>query len=262
VIDAVEHRRDFVNHIKKQYGSDVQLAHRYGKPKRSTVDFNNPFAVFKIWADLLQGGTKTDSGKKDAVAIVYIEGPIVAGAAPQASPFGSQGIAYSDPIRKALEKVADDETIKAVVLRVDSPGGLAVGSGIILQATLQVAAKKPFAVSMGNVAGSGGYYVSCGNETIFADASTITGSIGVVAGKLATQQMWHSLGVNWHPIARGENSGMMYSGEVFTDQQRKTLQNWMDEIYDVFKGHVVKIRGARLTKPRCENRVSSPILPR
>ena len=158
------------------------------------------------------------------------------------------GVAYSTPIRKALDKAAEDDTVKAVVLRVDSPGGSAVASEIILNATKRVAAKKPLIVSMGNVAGSGGYYVACGTKTIFADASTITGSIGVVGGKLATNGMWDKIGVTWKPTKRGANAGMLSSGDMFTDEQRALLQGWMDEIYDVFKGHVVAIRGDKLKK--------------
>ena len=248
IIDAAEFRADFVKHIEKQHGEDVKLDKRYGKGKRQTIDFGNPFAVFKIWGEILSGGTKKKS-TKDAVGIVYVEGPILPGKG-QPSPFMmSTSIAYSTPIRKALDKLADDDSIKAVVLRVNSPGGSAVASEIILQATKRVAKKKPFVVSMGNVAGSGGYYVACGAETIFADATTITGSIGVVAGKLATGKMWEKVGVGWHPVSRGKNSGMLSSGDVFTDDQRELLQGWMDEVYEDFKGHVTRIRGDRLRKP-------------
>ena len=93
-----------------------------------------------------------------------------------------QRLAYSTPIRKALDKLADDKDVKALVLRVNSPGGSAVASEIILNATKRVKAKKPFVVSMGSVAGSGGYYVSMGADTIFAGAATITASIGVLGG--------------------------------------------------------------------------------
>ena len=99
------------------------------------------------------------------------------------------------------------------------------------------------------VAGSGGYYVSCGADTIFADSATITASIGVVGGKLATNEMWESVGIHWHPIERGKNAGMLYSGDVFTDEQKRNLQSWMDEVYEVFQGHVVQARGDRLTQP-------------
>lgn len=246
IIDAAECRADLLSKIKKEHGENVKLPKKYGKQESDTLDLSSPLGVFKLWADLL-GGSKKAQGKT-SVAIVYVDGPIVPGS-PEPSPFGSQGVAYSNPIRKALDDAAEDDSVKAVVLRVDSPGGSAVASEIILQATKRVAEKKPLIVSMGNVAGSGGYYVSCGAKTIVADAGTITASIGVVAGKLATKEMWESIGVNWHPIERGKNSGMLQSGEVFTPEQKENLQNWMNEVYDVFKGHVVAIRGDRLTKP-------------
>jgi protease-4 len=245
IVDAAEHRHEFLKHIKQKHGDEIELEPKYGKKERDTVDLSNPFTIFKLWAEALQ---PSKAAEGSAVAIVYVEGPIVPGK-PQSSPFGSQGVAYSDPIRRALDKAADDDTVKGVVLRVNSPGGSAVASEIILQATRRVAEKKPFVVSMGDVAGSGGYYVACGADTIVADAATITASIGVVAGKLATNKMWESVGIDWHPIARGRNSGMLASGEVFTSEQKKNLQEWMNEVYEVFKGHVVAARGDRLKKP-------------
>ncbi len=101
---------------------------------------------------------------------------------------------------------------------------------------------------MGNVAGSGGYYVACGTKTIFADSATITGSIGVVSGKFATTHMWDKVGVNWSAVKRGANADMLASDNVFTDEQRELMQTWMDEIYGVFKGHVVDMRGNKLKK--------------
>jgi protease-4 len=124
-----------------------------------------------------------------------------------------------------------------------------VASEIILNATKRVKAKKPLVVSMGDVAGSGGYYVACAADTIFASRATVTASIGVVGGKLATRPMWDKLGIHWHPIERGKNASLLSSDAIFTDAQRVQLQGWMDEIYKVFKGHVVAIRGERLRKP-------------
>src|SRR5262249_42540420 len=112
-----------------------------------------------------------------------------------------------------------------------------------------VKAKKPFVVSMGDVAGSGGYYVACAADTIFADESTITGSIGVVSGKLVTTGMWNSVGVTFKEYQRGANSGMLSTSRPFSKQERDRMQSWMDEIYGVFKGHVTAIRGNRLKKP-------------
>jgi protease-4 len=183
------------------------------------------------------------------VAIVYVEGPIVLGK-PEPSIFDAGGgVAASTPIRAALNKAADDDTIKAVILRVNSPGGSAVASEIILDASKRVKAKKPLVVSMGDVAGSGGYYVACGADTIFADEATITGSIGVVAGKLATRDMFGKIGVTWKEYHRGANAALLSSSNIFTAEERKKLQGWMDDIYGVFKGHVTAIRGQRLKKP-------------
>ena len=165
------------------------------------------------------------------------------------SPFLSGSEARGPAIRKALDEAARDDSIKAVVLRVDSPGGSAVASEIILDATKRVKAKKPFVVSMGDVAGSGGYYVACGSDTIFADETTITGSIGVVGGKFATNAMWNKIGITFKSYQRGKHAGMLASDHTFTPEERKRMQGWMDEIYGVFKGHVVAIRGKRLKKP-------------
>jgi protease-4 len=184
------------------------------------------------------------------IAIVYVDGAILPGK-PEPSPFSadSSGYAYSTPIRKALDKIAEDKDVKALVLRVNSPGGSAVASEIILDATKRVKTKKPFAVSMGSVAGSGGYYVSMGADTIFADAMTITGSIGVLGGKFATTGMWNKVGITWDSSRRGANAGLLSSDAVFTEAERTKMQGWMNDVYGVFKGHVVAARGAKLKKP-------------
>jgi protease IV len=118
-----------------------------------------------------------------------------------------------------------------------------------MDATKRVRAKKPFVVSMGDVAGSGGYYVACGADTIFADEMTITGSIGVVAGKIVTTPMWNKIGITFKEYDRGKNANLLASSKKFTDEQRQQLQSWMDEIYGVFKSHVKEARGDRLKKP-------------
>lgn len=248
IVDKVQHRQDFEADLKKKYGDNVKFDKRYGKTKKGAdVDLSSPLGVFKFWSDLLQG-SKTKDSTKDAIAIVYVDGPIVQGDE-QPSLFGGGETAYSTKIRKALDKAAEDKSVKAVVLRVDSPGGSAIASEIILNASKRVAAKKPLVVSMGNVAASGGYYVACGSETIYADPTTITGSIGVVSGKLATKEMWGKIGISWSAEKRGENAGILTSNDKFTDKERKQMQAMMNEIYGVFKQHVVDARGKRLAKP-------------
>ncbi len=246
IIDKVQYHDQFVAELKSKYGADAKWDKRYGKKdKLGDLDLSSPLGLFKMWADLLQPPKKATG--KDAVAIVYVDGPILPGQG-DPSPFSFGGIAYSTPIRKALDQVADDKSVKAVVLRVDSPGGSAVASEIILNATKRVKEKKPFVVSMGGVAGSGGYYVACGAETIFADASTITASIGVVSGKLVTTPLWNKVGIQWHSKKRGAHADMLGSDKVFTPEERAKMQGYMDEVYGVFKGHVLAIRAGRLKK--------------
>lgn len=247
LIDATEHRRDFEDRIRKELGEELTFDRRYGKDKQKELDLSSPFAAIQLWAEILGGGKKAESNK-DAVAIVYVEGAIVPGSG-SPSLFDTGEGAYSEPIRKALDKVAADDRVKAVVLRVDSPGGSVVASEIILAATRKVKAKKPLIVSMGNVAGSGGYYVACGTDTIFAEPGTITGSIGVLSGKLATQGMWDKIGINFEPIQRGKRSGMLSSAQVFTAEEKAEMQGWMDEVYGEFKNHVLAVRKDRLKKP-------------
>jgi protease-4 len=246
MIDAVEHRQDLEARLKKQYGDDVVFDRRYGKKAEPKLDASSPFGLFKFWGELLGATRKTES-KKPAIGIVYVEGPIML--SNDGTTLFQETVATSSSIRKALDSAAGDENIKAVVLRVDSPGGSALASEIILDATRRVKAKKPFVVSMGNVAGSGGYYVACASDTIFADETSITGSIGVVGGKIATRGLFDKLGITFKEYRRGQNAGMLASDEPFTPGERLKMRTWMDEIYEVFKGHVTRARGNRLKKP-------------
>jgi protease IV len=247
LIDAVEQRQDFEAAIKSKCGSDVAFDKKYGEKPQAKIDFSSPFAVFKILGDAMNE-SKAKKSSKPAVGIVYVDGAISLGHK-TASLMGASGGAFSSDLRKALDEAARDDSIKAVVLRVDSPGGSAVASEIILDATRRVKAKKPFVVSMGDVAGSGGYYVACAADTIFADAATITGSIGVVSGKLVTNPAWEKIGVTFKAYERGANAGMLANDHTFTPEERTKMQSYMDEIYEVFRGHVKAIRGDRLKKP-------------
>ncbi|MGB7156948.1 MAG: signal peptide peptidase SppA [Tepidisphaeraceae bacterium] len=246
LIDAVEHRQDFEAMLRQKYGADVAFNRKYGAKVTPQVDLSNPFMFFKVIAEAMGGGPKKIASANN-VAVVYVDGMIVPGKA-QPSIFGGSG-AFSSDIRKALNEAAEDDSVKGVVLRVDSQGGSAVASEIIRDATLRVKAKKPIVVSMGNIAGSGGYYVSSGVDTIFADEGTITGSIGVVSGKLVTTPMWQKVGITFKGYRRGALAGVLSSSTPFTDAERDALQGWMDSVYVVFKKHVTDTRGDRLKKP-------------
>jgi protease IV len=247
LIDAVEQRQDFEAMLKKRYGPEVVFERKYGRKEQPALDFSSPWDFFKVWMQLF-GPPATKAEPKPAVGIVYVNGPIMPGKG-MSSPFGGDVGAFSSDVREALEKAKTDRSIKAVVLRIDSPGGSATASEIILDATRRLKAKKPFVVSMGDVAGSGGYYVACGADTIFADATTLTGSIGVLGGKLATTEMWRKIGVTFKEYKRGQNAGIFSTDDVFTESERARVRALLDEVYDDFKKHVTDIRGKRLKKP-------------
>lgn len=245
LIDVVQHRQSFAEELKQRFGSDIEVARNYGRDDGGKMpqDF---FGMFNFVLKMLNPSPKLFT--EPTVAIVFVEGMIQSGKA-ETTPFGTSSGAYSATIRKALDKAAEDDSVRAVVLRVDSPGGSALASEVILDATRRVARKKPLVVSMGNVAGSGGYYVACAAEAIFAQPSTITASIGVLGGKFITTDMWGKLGINWHPHQRGKMAGMMGTAAPFSTEERAKIRHYMETVYDTFRGHVVDARGDKLTKP-------------
>lgn len=247
LVDAAETREEMVAALEKELDGDVVFDRSYGKSKGKTIDLSSPFGVLNFYADLL-AGPRSAKITKPTVAIVHVNGAIMDGS-PQASPFGSAGGAYSQPIRRSLLNAAEEDMVKAVVLRVDSPGGSAIASEVILQACKVVAEKKPLIVSMGNVAASGGYYVSMAGKRIFADATTITGSIGVVSGKMATTGMWDKIGIEFVPFARGKNADLFSADQPWTADQKAELKQWMLDAYKTFTGHVTANRGEKLSDP-------------
>lgn len=178
--------------------------------------------------------------KGDKIAVVYAAGDIVSGS----SSFGSSGeeTIGSDSLVKTLKEVADDKSIKAVVLRIDSPGGSGLASDIIWRGVEAVKEKKPVVVSMSDVAASGGYYIACNANKIVAEPSTITGSIGVVGGKPVIKGFYDWIGISNEYVLRGTNAGMFRESEKFTDSERAKFQEFLKGTYDDFTSKVAKGR--------------------
>jgi protease-4 len=241
LIDAVEYRGDFLKEIERKFGKSAKLTKNYGGKKGPEIDFSNPFAIFKVLGEMMRGA---EEGEKEAIGVVYVDGMIVSGKS-EDQLFGSR-TAGSTTIRAALEKARKDDKIKAVVLRVDSPGGSALASEIMWHAAKRCADEKPLVVSMGDVAASGGYYVSVAGNTIFADPGTITGSIGVVGGKIVTKGLWDWAGVSFYEIKRGQNADLFNTNRKWDERERALVVRQMKEVYDVFTGHVKDSRGKRL----------------
>ena len=179
--------------------------------------------------------------KGEKIAVIYASGDIGSGSS-QNSPSGEQSIG-SDTLAKALNDAAADKTIKAVVLRVDSPGGSGLASDIIWHAVEAANQKKPVVVSMSDVAASGGYYISASASKIIAQPSTITGSIGVVAGKPVLRGFYDWLGISNQYVLRGKNAGMFRETEKFSDDERAKFQDWIKTTY--YQDFVPKVAQGR-----------------
>ena len=167
--------------------------------------------------------------KGERIAVIYGTGDIGSGRS-ENSPTGEQSIG-SDTLARAISDAAADKTIKAIVLRVDSPGGSGLASDIIWHAVEAAKQKKPVVVSMSDVAASGGYYISCGANKIISEPSTITGSIGVVAGKPVVKGLYDWLGLSNEYVLRGKNAGMFRETEKFSDSERQKFQEWINDTY-------------------------------
>ena len=179
--------------------------------------------------------------KGERIAVIYASGDIGSGSS-QNSPSGEQSIG-SDTLAKALNDAAADKTIKAVVLRVDSPGGSGLASDIIWHAVEAANQKKPVVVSMSDVAASGGYYISASASKIIAQPSTITGSIGVLAGKPVMRGFYDWLGISNEYVLRGKNAGMFRETEKFSDDERKKFEDWIKTTY--YQDFVPKVAKGR-----------------
>jgi protease IV len=167
--------------------------------------------------------------KGERIAVIYASGEIGSGSS-QNSPSGDQSIG-SDTVAKALNDAAADKTLKAIVLRVDSPGGSGLASDIIWHAVEAANEKKPVVVSMSDVAASGGYYISASASKIIAQPSTITGSIGVVAGKPVLRGFYDWLGISNEYVLRGKTAGMFRETEKFSDEERAKFEDWIKTTY-------------------------------
>src|SRR5438034_10601333 len=178
--------------------------------------------------------------KGEKIAVVYAAGDIVSGK----SDFGGSGETTigSDSLVKTLDEARDDKGVKAIVLRIDSPGGSGLASDIIWRAIESVKEKKPVVVSMSDVAASGGYYIACNANKIVAEPSTITGSIGVLAGKPVVKGLYDWLGITNEYVMRGQNRGMFRETEKFNDSERAKFQEFLRNTYDDFITKVGKGR--------------------
>ena len=237
LIDDVAYLDDFEASIKKSLAAkEIKIVKNYGSDKAKDLDLSNPFNLLKIFSP-----TKASVGtRKDRIALIYAVGPIITGKG-GSSLFGG-GMVGSTSMIEAIREAEKDPKVRAIVLRVDSPGGSALASDLIWNELKRC--KKPIIASMSDVAASGGYYISMGAKKVYAEPGTLTGSIGVVGGKLALAGLYNKVGLKTETLSRGKNSGIMSSTHPFSPSEKKAMEILMKEVYDQFLDKVQENRAA------------------
>ena len=215
-VDAVRYKDEVVEEMKNQTGFENKMSLLAYK----NIDEN----IFNV---------KPVSGPK--IAVIELPGSIHRGVSDM-SPSGKPESSGSATVVSLLKKAWKDENVKGIILRVNSSGGSVIASETIWNQveTMKKINAKPIIVSMGSVAASGGYYVSMNADRIFADHSTVTGSIGVVIGKFYTKNLFESLGITFDSVTIGKNNGFLSSLERLTPEQEEYLSRNLDEVYNTF----------------------------
>lgn len=247
LIDTVAYEDELEASLAKAAeGKTFKVVKKYGKKKTDT-DFSGLPGMIKMMEMMMGIEQPKRKSSNPKLAVIYASGMINTGKS-QSDFLSGESTMGSDTMIKAIRDANKDATVKAIVLRIDSPGGSALASDLMWHELELV--KKPFVVSMGDVAASGGYYIAMGADRIFADPGTITGSIGVVGGKLALGGTYSKIGITTDIISRGKNSGVLSSTTPFTDSERDAMQRLLNDVYDQFTGKAAQ--GRKMPKEKLE----------
>ena len=209
---------------KKQYFDEVamELKKRAGQPQDEKISFVSLHKYHNV------SGAKHDKLSMDKIAVIFAQGSIESGE-------GDANSIGSDKIAAAIREARLDKKVKAIVLRVNSPGGSALASDVIWRETVLAKKAKPFVVSMGDVAASGGYYISCAADRIIASPNTITGSIGVFGLMLNAQKLMNNkLGITIDTVNTNSHADVGSPFRPLTADERIVIQNSVEKVYDDF----------------------------
>jgi protease IV len=220
LVDSLGYRDDMLKAVEKRLGAKPRLLYleRY----------------------LERAGRPHTKGRK--IALIQGIGPVVRGNG-GFDPLRGESNLSSDTVAGAFRAAIEDDAVEAIVFRVDSPGGSAVASDTIWREVVRAKeAGKPVIVSMGNVAGSGGYYVACAANKIVAQPGTITGSIGVLGGKPVARALWNRLGVTFDEVHTSKNATFFSGLHRYDESEWAQLQAWLDRVYAQFKERVAQGR--------------------
>lgn len=238
LIDLTAYEDEFEAYLAKSIGAkSVKVDRNYAKPKAAKMDFSNPLALLDAIGG---GGKKTKESTEPKVAVIHVIGSITSGKSGSGNPLMGGESVGSETIVEAIRQAEKDDTVKAIVLRIDSPGGSALASDVMWR-ELKIC-KKPVVASMGDVAASGGYYVAMPCKKIFAEPGTITGSIGVFGMKLVTNGLQEWGGMKTEIVSRGKNSGVMSSTFPWTESEKKVVEESVEAVYEQFTGKALEGR--------------------
>jgi len=215
-----------------RYPDEVEETLRERAGREADQDGEAPFVDVASYFALHAGGVGWRPLLGDLPRLAYVVATGGVGRGRSARGIASQRYA------ELFGRLMRDDDVRGVVLRVDSPGGDAVASDLLHRAVEQLARRKPVVVSMGEVAASGGYYLACAAQHIVAERTTLTGSIGVIGGKLDLSGLYRRLGIDVDAVERGERAGLLSESRGFTPDERAALQREMGALYAVFKERV------------------------
>ena len=238
LVDHLLYADQIEGRLKRELKVDQLKINTKYKKKKVDADFSGLSGMLKLMEMMFGGKPSQAATTQKKIAVVYAVGPIMEGKS--TTEFFGTSVVGSDNLTKALRKAADDASVAAVVLRIDSPGGSAVASDLIWREVVRM--KKPLIASMGDIAGSGGYYIAMGAQKIIAAPETITGSIGVIGGKLVMGKLFAKIGVTTDVICRGKNCGSMSSTAPFSESERKVWNKLLEETYRQFVGKAAQGR--------------------
>jgi len=200
-------------------------------------------------AGLVGGGAGLGQTAGGDVALIRVEGVIAAGGG-GGGMFGGE-VASAETVVRQLQQAAEKSNIKAIMLRINSPGGSAAGSQEMYQEIRRIRDQgKPVFVSMGDMAASGGYYIASAAERIFADPGTLTGSIGVISANLEMSGLFQKIGVKPEVLKEGKFKDMGSGLRPLTDQERQVMQSLLANVYDQFVKAVADGRGLPVERVR------------
>ncbi len=238
VIDAEVDLPDLRDYLSQQYDAEVNWVNDPYDTGGGTPTVS-PFSIFSGMGVQPQRSIHIDHA---TIAVLHINGTIIDGDSTSGGLFGGGASVGSRTVRNAIESILEEDLIKGVIVRIDSPGGSAIASEVMWQGINRLKSEKPVWISVGSIAASGGYYVLSAGEKVFVNPSSIVGSIGVVGGKYAMGDLYDKARINIVERSRGPMGDLFSNTAPWDSSQLAMMRSEMTETYDLFTSRVVSGR--------------------